>query len=238
MTDSWLLKQLLYGELCEGKRSVGGQKKRYKDCIKAFLQDLNITVSNWEQLATNRTAWHSKIFPGVRAAEKRCTAGAQQKRVACKARAAATSTTAPAHVCPMCGRAFRARISLSSHLWTHSHRPSTWPGVMVIVVPDGRTTTTAGNAIVLHGIAERDLGTYICYRASFNMWTHVIQSLTFNNTCRCVVAISSPDWVIKVGLCFRLNCKSCKFKQGIHIRAKVLNSSLWPFEHSWHFYLS
>ena len=79
MTDSRLPKQLLYGELCEGKRSVGGQKKRYKDCIKASLQNLNINVSNWEQPTTNRTAWNSKIFTGVRAAEKRRTAEAQQK---------------------------------------------------------------------------------------------------------------------------------------------------------------
>ena len=105
-----LLKQLLYGELCEGKRSVGGQKKRYKDCIKACLQDLNINDCNWKQLATNRTAWRSKIFTSVHAAETRRTAEAQQQRVARKARAASTSTTAPSHACPMCGRAFRARI--------------------------------------------------------------------------------------------------------------------------------
>ncbi len=76
MTDSRLPKQLLYGELCEDKRSVGGQKKRYEDCIKASLQDLNIklNVRNWEQLPTNRTAWRSKIFRGVRAAERRRTA--------------------------------------------------------------------------------------------------------------------------------------------------------------------
>ena len=31
MPDERLPKQLLYGELCYGKRSVGGQKKRFKD---------------------------------------------------------------------------------------------------------------------------------------------------------------------------------------------------------------
>ena len=34
MPDSRLPKQLLYGELCQGKCSVGGQKKRLKDCLK------------------------------------------------------------------------------------------------------------------------------------------------------------------------------------------------------------
>ncbi len=78
-----------------------------------------------EQLATNRTAWHSKIFTGACAAEKRRTAEAQQKCVAHKAHAATTSTTAPTHACSMCRRAFWTRIGLSSHLWTHSHRSST-----------------------------------------------------------------------------------------------------------------
>ena len=33
MPDDSLPKQLLYGELCYGKRSVGGKKKRFKDTI-------------------------------------------------------------------------------------------------------------------------------------------------------------------------------------------------------------
>ena len=38
MTDSRLPKQLLRGELCQGKHSVGGQKKRFKDCRRAWLR--------------------------------------------------------------------------------------------------------------------------------------------------------------------------------------------------------
>ena len=124
MEDSRLPKQLLYGELCEGKRSVGGQKKRYKDSLKASLKDMDISVSSWEQLATNRTAWRTKVSTGARAAEKRRTAEAQRKRAARKARAASTSTAAPTHTCPVCGRALRARIGLISHLRTHSRRSS------------------------------------------------------------------------------------------------------------------
>ena len=33
MSDDRLPKQLLYGELCYGKRSLGGQKKRFKDTL-------------------------------------------------------------------------------------------------------------------------------------------------------------------------------------------------------------
>ncbi|XP_047481685.1 uncharacterized protein LOC125034088 [Penaeus chinensis] len=121
MADSRLPKQLLYGELCEGKRSVGGQKKRFKDSLKASLKDMNINVSTWEQLATNRSNWRSKVFTGACAAEKRRTTEVQQKSAARKAQAAYTSNAAPTHTCPVCGRALRARIGLISHLRTHSN---------------------------------------------------------------------------------------------------------------------
>ena len=39
MPDERLPKKVLYGELQEGKRSQGGQKKRYKDTLKASLKD-------------------------------------------------------------------------------------------------------------------------------------------------------------------------------------------------------
>ena len=38
MPDERLPKKVFYGELQEGKRSQGGQKKRYKDTIKASLK--------------------------------------------------------------------------------------------------------------------------------------------------------------------------------------------------------
>ena len=34
-----------------GKRSHGGQKKRYKDTLKAVLKDFNIPTELWEQIA-------------------------------------------------------------------------------------------------------------------------------------------------------------------------------------------
>ena len=42
MPDERLPKKILYGELQVGKRSHGGQKKRYKDTLKASLKDFNI----------------------------------------------------------------------------------------------------------------------------------------------------------------------------------------------------
>ena len=48
--DERLPKKILYGELQVGKRSHGGQKKRYKDTLKA-LKDFNIPTESWEQIA-------------------------------------------------------------------------------------------------------------------------------------------------------------------------------------------
>ena len=122
MPDRRLPKQLLYGELCQGKCSVGGQKKRFKDCLKVSLKDLNINLNTWESLAMDRPTWRSKITTGARSAEEKRTAEAQRKRTARKSRANSTSIAAPTHMCPTCGRSFRARIGLTSHLRTHKQK--------------------------------------------------------------------------------------------------------------------
>ena len=44
-------KKILYGELEMGKRSHGGQKKRYRDTLKAPLKDFNIPTESWEQIS-------------------------------------------------------------------------------------------------------------------------------------------------------------------------------------------
>ena len=50
-----LPKQLLYGELCYGKRSVGWQKKRFKDTLKKTLKIFNIDVTNWQIMCPGST---------------------------------------------------------------------------------------------------------------------------------------------------------------------------------------
>ena len=65
MPDERLQKKVLYGELQEGTRSQGGQKKRYKDTLKASLKDFNIPTESWEQAAQDRTKWRCLINKGV-----------------------------------------------------------------------------------------------------------------------------------------------------------------------------
>ena len=61
MPDVRLPKKIFYGELQVGKRSHGGQKKRYKDTLKTSLKDFNIPTESWEQIAQDRTKWRGLI---------------------------------------------------------------------------------------------------------------------------------------------------------------------------------
>ncbi|KAL9961518.1 hypothetical protein ACROYT_G030473 [Oculina patagonica] len=119
MPDDHIPKQLFYGELCSGKRTVGGQRKRYKDSLKVSLKDFNISTESWESLASDRPSWRQCITKGAQAAEKRRSCQAEEKRAAHKGRAVSTNSTAPTHFCSTCGRGFLAQIGLISHLWTH-----------------------------------------------------------------------------------------------------------------------
>ena len=82
MPDNCWSIQLLYGELCYGKYSVGGQKKRFKDTLNKTLTSFTIDVTNWEVCAQDRPLWHT----GVRTDEKNRITAAQKKHAAGKAR--------------------------------------------------------------------------------------------------------------------------------------------------------
>ena len=81
MSDECLPKKILYGELQIGKRSHGGQKKRYKDTLKASLKDFNIRTESWEQIeiAQDRTKWRGLIKRGAGEYEAKRISEAEQK---------------------------------------------------------------------------------------------------------------------------------------------------------------
>ena len=54
MPEERLPKKILCGEIKMGERSHGGQKKRYKDTLKASLKDFNIPTDLWEQIAQDQ----------------------------------------------------------------------------------------------------------------------------------------------------------------------------------------
>ena len=121
MLDERLPKKVLYGELQEGKRSQGGQKKRYKDTLKASLKDFNIPIESWEQAAQDRIQWRCLINKGASQFEE--NREAERKRKERKARVKEPSSVSKQYefTCSICNRQFRAKIDLYSHQRTHKH---------------------------------------------------------------------------------------------------------------------
>ena len=56
-----LPKKVFYGELQEGKRSQGGQKKRYKDTLKASLKAA--LYEKWESVKLKESAEKATVKP-------------------------------------------------------------------------------------------------------------------------------------------------------------------------------
>ena len=55
-TDAFRIpKQILYGELAQGVRKVGGQKLRYKDVSKRHMKSIGLEVNTWEHQASDRS---------------------------------------------------------------------------------------------------------------------------------------------------------------------------------------
>ena len=90
MPDKPLPKKILYGELHFGKRSHGGQKKRYKETLKASIKDFNIPTESWEQIAQDGIKWRGLLRRGAGEYEAKRISEAEQKRAQRKARAKAS----------------------------------------------------------------------------------------------------------------------------------------------------
>ena len=85
MPDERLPKKVFFGELQEGKRSQGGQKKCYKATLKASLNDFDIPTGSWEQTAQERSKWRGLINKGAVLYEKKRICEAERKRIERKA---------------------------------------------------------------------------------------------------------------------------------------------------------
>ena len=120
MPDSRLRKQLFYCQLKEGKRSRGGQKKRYKDLLKANLKKCKIKVSTWETQAKDRPTWRQTVAEGTSTFEANRCADFEGKRKKRKGRELRPRAKLPTGTtCSHCGRKLMARIGLISHIRTH-----------------------------------------------------------------------------------------------------------------------
>lgn len=58
-----LPRQLLYSQLCDGKRSLGRPRLRFKDVAKRNMKWRDMDIDRWQATAANRVVWRSTIKP-------------------------------------------------------------------------------------------------------------------------------------------------------------------------------
>ena len=122
MPDERLPKQIFYSQLREGSRKRGGQKKRYKDTLKANLKKCSINVSTWESDAKEKDFWRSTTYDAAELFESRRREELEEKRRTRKERQQQprNDPSLPSGAtCPQCQRTFKARIGLIGHLRVH-----------------------------------------------------------------------------------------------------------------------
>ena len=123
MSHSRLPHCVLHGQLRLGHRSVGGQKKRFKDHIKLILKRCNIPFSRLETLASERATWRSTSAFGMSYFDDECDRAAALRRSRRHQHAPMLSPIPDSdHQCPLCGRQCYSRIGLLSHRQAHFQR--------------------------------------------------------------------------------------------------------------------
>ncbi|XP_076029860.1 uncharacterized protein LOC143018388 [Oratosquilla oratoria] len=100
MPENRLPRQILYGELAEGRRSVGGQRKRYKDCLKANLKKCGIQPMQLETLTEDRDEWKATCQSGMTSFNQNYDRVAEERR----ARRHRPALPGGEYVCDICGR--------------------------------------------------------------------------------------------------------------------------------------
>ena len=117
MPSNRLPRRALYSELAEGRRSAGGQFKRFSDKLKTTLKKSGLDPAQLEATATDRAGWRGACRSGIAHLQSGLDRGAEERRARRHAAAAALPASAPdpALRCPTCGRQCLSRIGLRSH---------------------------------------------------------------------------------------------------------------------------
>ena len=92
-----------------GKRSQGGQKKRYKDTLKVSLNDFSISPESREQSAQDRVKWRCRFRMKQMTTKQRESARLNESAKSAKSRAESSSESSFLEMtCSICNRQFRA----------------------------------------------------------------------------------------------------------------------------------
>ena len=140
MPDKRLPKQLFYGELKLGKRPKHKPKKRYRDGIKNNLKALEINVSDWETLATNRPAWRNAVKKGCNTFEQERIKRAKVKRALRKGDTLDLPPNTKIWKCQTCERVLLSKAAYVNH--TKSHARTQQQAANVAVLPPRPQDTT------------------------------------------------------------------------------------------------
>ena len=130
MADHRLPKKLLLDELQHGKRSLGDQKKRFKDTLKMSLKAFAIGSHNlWEQAAMDRPKWRASVRSGVKSheANRIAVADHEQRRQDRKAEPPSLQQQppSPVHTAPEPSEPRLASQAISAPTGTDSPSPRT-----------------------------------------------------------------------------------------------------------------
>ena len=122
MSDDRLPRQILYGQLHQGNRPPGGQKKRYKDQCKDLLKQCQLQPTALETLANDRVKWRRSVHEGAKLIESKLSTKRADNRTKRAQRAEGVPVGSQHLPCPTCGKICGSRIGLHSHLQWHQRR--------------------------------------------------------------------------------------------------------------------
>ena len=115
MPSNRLPRRVLYGELAEGGRSIGGQYKCYKDVVKNALKKCELDPAQLETVAMDRNKWRNACKTGVAHLQTQLDRAAEERRARRHAAALTAAAPDPALQCPTCSRQCRFLIGLFSN---------------------------------------------------------------------------------------------------------------------------
>ena len=110
--DKRIPKDVLYGELINGRRNTGRHYLRFKDVCKRDLRALEINVETWERLADSRSLWRGTLREHLKAGEQKLINEAEDRRLRRKEHAYSESNNSVSS--NICDRCYTATVTLSS----------------------------------------------------------------------------------------------------------------------------
>ena len=126
MPENRLPRQILYSELASGRRSQGGQKKRFKDHLQSVLKKCSIQQSRLETLAASRVQWRTTCRIAVDHLDRDHIRACEERRQRRHERQARQPLAPGEGVpCPTGGRRCASDFGLRSHLRSHNRRNNT-----------------------------------------------------------------------------------------------------------------